>query len=688
MLDLTSITAAEAEIRIEKLRTLIHDYNRRYYDEDNPLVSDAEYDQLLRELEALEAAYPLFQDASSPTQVVGGTVRSDFSKVTHAVPMQSLQDYFSQTEVVSFLNRVRELLQDEDKSTVNPSFVVEQKIDGVSVSLEYRNGIYFQGLTRGDGLEGEDITENLRTLKDIPNQLQEAIPRLIVRGEVYMPFASFERLNERQSREGLRLFANPRNAASGSLRQLDPTVTASRYLSLFIFNIQLIEGKQFTSHLEGLEWLATQGFPTIPLVRTYTGDADIWQAILDIENERNQLPYGIDGAVIKVDSLFDRELLGQTSKVPRWAGAFKYAAERQQTRVEDIVIQVGRTGVLTPLAILTPVLIDGSTVSRATLHNEDYIAAKDIRVGDLVWVEKAGDIIPSIISVDETERPEGSKPYKMPSHCPSCGSEVTRESGEAAVRCTSPDCPAQLFRHLVHFTSRDAMNIIGFGESKVQLFLDEKLISGIADIYQLHEKREQLLNLPLFGEKSVNNLLAAIEDSKGNSLERLIHALGIRHIGINGARVLAEHYPDLKSVMQASPSELAEIADFGDITAKSIHQFFQLDHVKKLIEDLAALGLNMQSSIYKTDGGSEELRELPLTGKTLVITGTLPSLKRKEAQDMAREAGAKVVNSVSQKTDFVLYGEKAGRKLDDAKELGIELLTEEDFLKLIQNMEK
>lgn len=689
----------QASARIDELRKTLAHHDHLYYDLDDPQISDFDYDRLLRELEELEQAFPQFANAQSPAVRVGGTARSDFAKVRHDVAMQSLQDYFSKEEVMSFLKRVRQGLataaaeasDDSDipdyaKNVEATPFVVENKIDGLSVSLEYRDGVYTRGSTRGDGVIGENITENLRTLAGVPEKLVDPIPFLEVRGEVYMSYDAFKRLNAEQTAAGGKLFANPRNAAAGSLRQLDPAVTAARDLSLFIFNIQQIQGKDFTGHAEGLDWLASQGFPVVPDHRICHTDAEVWAAIEAISAERSELSFGIDGAVIKVDSLAARDYLGVNTKVPRWAGAYKYPPEQQKTVLLDIKVGVGRTGILTPQAILEPVLVAGTTVSRATLHNEDYIAEKDIRIGDTVIIEKAGDIIPSVVGVDLSKRDPSSLPFKMPTTCPSCGSPVTREEGEAAIRCNAPDCPEQLYRHILNFVSRDAMNIMGLGEANLQLFMDHGLVHSIADIYSLEDKREELLKLPLLKERSVTKLLNAIEASKSNDLSRLIYGLGIRHIGVSAARTLAESFADIDALMSASEEELRALPDFGEVTANSVHQFFAMPHVHELIEALRARGVNLKGEVVpgsEGEAGGGAGAELPLAGKTIVITGTLPSLSRNEASDLARKAGAKVTGSVSKKTDFLLVGENAGSKLDKANALGIAVLDEATFLQML-----
>lgn len=663
----------QAKQRVEELQAEIRKHNDLYYNQDAPIISDYTYDQLLRELEELELSFPELQTADSPSIQVGGTAASSFSKVRHEVQMQSLQDYFSREELLGFVATTRENLHSA------PEFMVEAKIDGLSVSLEYVDGKFVRGSTRGDSWEGEDITQNLLTIQQLPTELPDSVEYLEVRGEVYMSYAAFETLNQLQEERGGRLFANPRNAAAGSLRQLDPSITAERNLTLLVFNIQQIRGKNLDNHLSALEWLSTQGFPVVPHFGPFQSAEDIWQAVEHIGNNRESLEFGIDGAVVKVNSFAQREELGQTSKVPRWAGAYKYPPEQSKTKILDIAIQVGRTGILAPLAILEPVFVDGSTISRATLHNEDYIQKLDVRIGDVAVVEKAGDIIPAVVSVDKSLRDASSTPFRMPANCPSCGSPVSRAEGEAAIRCTAPDCPAQLMRHLEHFVSRDAMNIFGLGPANLRTFMDVGLITGISDIYRLKNHREQLIQLPGFKERSIDNILSAIEDSKNNALERLIYALGIPLIGSSTARVLAASFADLDELAEATAEQLTNLPDIGLITAQGVVDFFALEDTQNLLNELKELGLNFRGNLaeepLKKDG--------PLSGKTVVITGTLPGLKRSDAEQLILAAGGKTAGSVSKKTDYLLYGEKAGSKLEKAQSLGISLLTEEELLQLL-----
>lgn len=657
--------------QIEELRKKIRYHNERYYDMDSPEISDPEYDRLLRQLEELEAQYPIFADPDSPTQKVGGRAKEDFKKVTHRYPMQSLMDVFSEEELRSFLCKVMEQLPDAE-------FVVERKIDGLSVALEYENGLLVRASTRGDGLVGEDVTENVRTIKSAPPMLKEPVSFMEVRGEIYMPNSAFLALNERQEDQDEKVFANPRNAAAGSLRQLDSTITASRGLELFVFNIQGIEGRRFETHSETLEWLGRNGFTASPSFRICKTEDEIWQAVEQIASVRGILDYGIDGAVVKVNSLEARELLGTTSKVPKWAVAYKYPPEQQETRIEQILIQVGRTGKLTPLAKLTPVRIAGSMIARATLHNEDFIAEKDIREGDAVLVQKAGDIIPEVVQVLLDKRPSSSVPFAMPTHCPICDAPVVREDGEAASRCTGAECPAQLLRHLIHFVSKEAMNIEGLGPSILETLLEKGLINGVAQIYTLSEKREELAQLEGFREKSIQNLLRSIENSKMNSLEHLITGLGIRNIGVRAATILANHFESMDDLMNANCMDLVTLPEFGDISANAVVSFFAQEQTRHLIYQLKEAGVQMTSS------AKDRIQSNRFEGKTFVLTGTLPTMTRDEATAVILSHQGKVAGSVSKKTSYVVAGEEAGSKLDKAMELGVPVLSEEEFRKLTE----
>jgi DNA ligase (NAD+) len=658
--------------QIEALREKIRYHNERYYDLDSPEISDSEYDRLLQELEELEAQYPIFADPDSPTQRVGGKAKEDFKKVSHHYPMQSLMDVFSEEELRAFLCKVMEQLPDAE-------FVVERKIDGLSVALEYKAGLLVRASTRGDGLIGEDVTDNVRTIRSVPSILKDQVPFMEVRGEIYMPNSAFLALNERQEDLDEKVFANPRNAAAGSLRQLDSTITASRGLELFVFNIQGIEGRRFETHSETLEWLDRNGFTASPSFRKCRTADEIWQAVEEIGAIRGTLDYGIDGAVVKVDSLEARERLGTTSKVPKWAVAYKYPPEQQETRIEQILIQVGRTGKLTPLAKLIPVRIAGSMIARATLHNEDFIAEKDIREGDAVMVQKAGDIIPEVVRVLIDKRPSSCVPFVMPSRCPICDAPVVREEGEAASRCTGAECPAQLLRHLVHFVSKEAMNIEGLGPSILETLLDSGLINGIAQIYTLSEKPEELAKLEGFREKSIQNLLRSIENSKTNSLERLITGLGIRNIGVRAATILANRFESMEDLMNASSMDLVTLPEFGDISADAVVSFFEQEQTRHLIRQLKEAGVQMTSS------AKDRIQSNRFEGKTFVLTGTLPTMTREQATAMILSHQGKVSGSVSKKTGYVVAGEEAGSKLDKALELGVAVLSEEEFRKLTED---
>ncbi len=679
---MTEYSAADL-LRIEALRSEIRKHAHRYYDLDQPSIDDSAYDLLMQELKDLEAKYPDLITEDSPTQVVGGSVRSDMTKVLHAVPMNSLQDFFTKEEVLAFILRIQNQL-DAIGQLADAKFTVEQKIDGLSVAIEYIDGKLHRAATRGDGFEGEDVTANILTLNDVPAVLNEAVPRLIVRGEVFMTDSSFEALNQEAREQGTKEFANPRNAAAGSLRQLDPEITRSRQLSLFVFNIQLVEGIEIQSHMEGLEWLKSLGLPIVSSVtrEALTNADEVWQAIEAIEAERKLLAYGIDGAVVKLDTLALRDYLGETSKMPRWACAFKYKAEQVETLIEDIIVQVGRSGKVTPLALLEPVHVQGSTVGRATLHNEDYIKDKDIRIGDTVWIEKAGDIIPAVVRVNLEKRDASAVPYEMPTHCPVCGSDLLREAGEAATYCTGTACPAQLLQRLVHFASKNCMDIRGLGEGVVKRLIEAKLLTSIADIYRLDQKEDELLGLAGFKEKSVTNLLTAIHTSKENPLFRLLAGLGIKHVGVGAARALASHFTSLEAIGEASIDELTTVEDFGLATATAVFEFFQNDMNKNLMHELSTLGVNTRSEEKAVLSPSS-----PFTAKTVVVTGSFTDMNRKEVTERLIALGAKVQSSVSAKTDLVIYGEKAGSKLTKALELSVETMDEEAFLLELRALE-
>ncbi|MBR5155065.1 MAG: NAD-dependent DNA ligase LigA [Clostridia bacterium] len=651
---------------ILSLRKTLEEHNYNYYVMDNPTISDFEYDAIMQRLIKLEEENPQFSDENSPTKRVGGVALSEFEQVRHSIPMQSLGDVFSYDELMEFDQRVRQGLNGE-----TPEYIVEMKIDGLSVSLEYENGRFIQGSTRGDGAVGENITENLKTIKSIPLNIDD-VSRLEVRGEVYMPRKSFELVNEEKRINGEALFANPRNAAAGSLRQLDSKITAKRKLDVFIFNIQDMKEGFANTHSEGLEKLKKLGFKVSPKRIVVSSIEEAYLEILKIGEERAELPFDIDGAVVKVNSLRQREVLGTTSKVPKWAIAYKFPAEQQETLLEDIIVQVGRTGAITPNAVLTPVKVSGSTVSRATLHNEDFIKAKDIRIGDRVLIQKAGDIIPEVVSVLKEKRTGAEKIYKMPTHCPACGEELFREEGEAALRCLSSNCPAQRLRSIIHFASRGAMDIEGLGEAVVEQLIDAELIKTPADLFYL--KKEDLVPLERFAEKSAQNLIDAIEKAKKNPLDKLLCGFGIRLIGARGAKAIAAYFGDIDSIMSASAEEVSQIDDVGEKMAESLVHYFSEPETKELIEKMKAAGVNMVAEKSVSDGVFE--------GKTFVLTGTLPTLKRAKAQKMIEDNGGKVSGSVSKKTDFVVAGTEAGSKLDKAESLGIKIISEEEFLKM------
>ena len=657
--------------------------NDAYYNHDQSEVSDFVYDQLLHELEELEQEHPEWQEIDSPTIKVGGKASEVFSKVNHDVKMESLQDFFSVEDIDSFVRRTQRELSYEAE------FVVEEKIDGLSVSLEYEKGIFVRGATRGDGLVGEDVTLNLLEISDVPRVMLHDKPgRLVVRGEIYMTKSAFIRLNEIQEKNGVKLFANPRNAAAGSLRQLDPKITANRDLSLFCFNIQLVEGMEFSTHQETLKFLARNGFKIIDLEKVARTTEEIDNLIIEIEERRSRLDYGIDGAVIKLNSLKDREKLGSTSKYPRWAAAYKYPPEQVETKLLDIQVNVGRSGKLTPLAILNPVVVDGSTVSKATLHNEDYIAEKDIRIGDMVKVQKAGDVIPEISTVVFDKRPINTEKFMMPLTCPVCGADAVRKTGETARICVNEDCPAKLKRKLEHFVSRNCMYIDGLGEKNIELFLDLGLINDLADIYLLKNHRDDLLKLPGYGEKSIDKLLEAIESSKNNTMENFLAALGIQFIGANTASLIAEVVPDIDTLMMMTAANLEDIPGVGQASANAIVEYFSNPINLELIEKFRSLGLNFKSYSYKDQASREAESELPWTGLKAVVTGTLENYKRQEAELKLKELGAQVLSSISKNVNFLLAGENAGSKLDKALNLDIKIINENEFIEALNKPEK
>ena len=648
-----------------ELRERIEYHSNKYYTEDAPEISDFEYDILYRKLEDIEKIFPELADENSPTSKVGGVIYNTFAPVVHAVALESLHDSFSEDELRDFDRKVRAVVY-------NPEYVVEPKIDGLSVALEYENGVFIRGATRGDGTTGEDVTENIRTIKTVPKKLKEAVPHLIVRGEVYMSDENFEKLCERQELLEEKIFKNPRNAAAGSLRQKDSKVTATRELDIFIFNVQEISGINLSNHDESLKYLKKLGFTVSPAYKKFDNIEEIISFVRELGNNRGEMKFPIDGAVIKVNKFAERDELGSTAKFPRWAEAYKYPPEEKETEVLSVEINVGRTGVLTPTAIFEHILLSGSTVARATLHNQDFITEKDIRIGSKVIVRKAGEIIPEVVSV--ISNPKNSEKYFLPQNCPSCLEKVLRIEGEAATRCTNPQCPAQLSRNIIHFASRDAMDIDGLGPAIVEQLIEEKLISSPADLYLL--EAEQLGELERFGQKSTENLMNALEKSKQNNLDKLIFALGIPHIGAKAAKLLCEVFSSVEAIMKASVEEMSQIDGFGEIMAKEVSLFFQKDSVKELVERFKNYGLNMEMEVAE--------KGTALSGFTFVITGTLPNMGRKEAADLIEKAGGKVSSSVSKKTSYVLAGEEAGSKLEKANTLGVAVITEQELLDLIK----
>ncbi len=652
--------------RLHELTAELKYHSEQYYVNDAPVISDYEYDMLLRELVSLEEKYPDEKEPDSPTSRVGGKALDAFASGTHAVPLESLQDAFSFDEVVDFDSKVLA------KAEAEAEYVAELKIDGLSVALEYENGIFVRGLTRGDGITGEDVTENLKTIRDIPLKLTSP-ENVIVRGEVYMPRAVWQSLNEKREAAGEALFANPRNAAAGSLRQLDSKITASRKLSIFVFNLQKSE-KEFKTHSETLEWLKTLGFTVSPHYKTVSDINGAIEAIKNYGEMRKDLPFDIDGAVIKVNDLSLRKQLGSTAKTPRWAIAFKYPPEEKETVLRSIEINVGRTGILTPLAILEPVFISGSLVSKATLHNKDFIKEKDIRIGDTVKIRKAGDIIPEIVSVIKEKRTNESAEFEMPTVCPSCGSTVFYDEKEVAVRCENASCPAQAVRNIIHFASKDAMDIDGLGSALCEKLYSEGIIKGISDIYRIN--KEEIAALEGLGEKSAENLLSSIEKTKENCLSRLLFGLGIPEVGSKTAKIIAARFLTLDNIAKATEDELMTVDDIGPRTAESIVNFFSLSKNAELIDMLKEYGLNTEYKGAVSDN--------KLAGITFVITGTLPTMSRNEATELIESMGGKVSGSVSKKTGMVLAGEDAGSKLQKAKELGIKIIAENDLLELIK----
>lgn len=652
------------EQKINELRDTLRYHSDRYYNDDAPEIEDYEYDLMMRELKKLEEEYPQFDTIDSPTKRVGGKADNSFESVVHTVRMESLQDAFSKEEILDFDRRVSDVVS-------NSNYVVEPKIDGLSVSLEYVNGEFSRGSTRGDGNVGEDVSGNLRVIHNIPLKLKKNIPFIEVRGEVYMPKKSFDKVVDRQLLNGEKPFKNPRNAAAGSLRQKDSSVTATRGLDIFIFNIQQIEGVELNSHKESLDFLKELGFNTVPFYHRVNSIEAAFEKIENIGEMRGELEFDIDGAVIKVDDFDQRELLGSTAKYPKWAVAFKYPPEEKQTKLIDIEIAVGRTGVLTPTAVLDSVHLAGTTVSRATLHNQDFINEKGVNIGDIVTVRKAGDIIPEVLCVNE-KNSDGN--FVFPTVCPSCGEKVVRENDEAAIRCINPECPAQLLRNLIHFCSRDAMDIEGLGPSIIETFVNEGMIKKVTDIF--HLDKEKIALLEGFKETSANNIVSSVEKSKDNDLGKLIFAFGIRHIGAKAAKLLSDHFKNIDNIMNATKEDILSIDGYGDIMAESVFDYFNNESVKEMIDELKAVNMNMESQTVIEDNRFE--------GMTFVLTGTLPTYKRSEAAKIIESFGGKTSSSVSKKTSYVLSGEASGSKLDKANQLGIPVIDEAQFIEMIK----
>lgn len=655
----------QAQKRVEELRAVIEKNNRLYYDQDAPELEDYQYDALTRELRELEAAFPQLVSETSPTQHVGGTASSRFAKVTHAVKMESLLDAFSYEELRDFDRRVRD-------AGIQPEYVVEIKIDGLSCSLEYENGTLVRASTRGDGLVGEDVTANVMAIRRVPKQLKDAPEYLEVRGEVYMPHQAFQKLCAEQELQGAAPFKNPRNAAAGSLRQKDAKVTAGRGLSIFVFNVQQIRGKTLSSHAESLDYLKSLGLPVSPRYHVVRDIEDAIQEIEQIGQNRAKLDFDMDGAVIKVNAFDQRGLLGSTNKFPRWAIAFKYPPEVKETTLRSIEVAVGRTGVLTPTACFDPVFLAGTTVGRATLHNEDFIRQLGLCIGDTIQVRKAGDIIPEVIAV--TAHARDAQPYQMPAVCPSCGAPVVHLEDEAALRCVNPECPAQALRNIIHFASRDAMDIDGLGTAVATQLVSKGMVHSAADLYTL--TLEQLLTLDKFKEKSATNLLQAIQHSKQNNLDKLLFGFGIRNIGDKAAALLAEHFGSMQSIREATAEQIGEIDGFGGVMAQSVLEFFAKEGTADLVHRLADCGVNMQ---WKGEPKGDKL-----AGKTLVVTGTLETLSRSEAEALIVKNGGKASGSVSKKTSYVVAGAAAGSKLTKAQALGVPVLTEQEFLAMLE----
>ena len=658
------------ENRINELIDLINYHNEKYYNQDEPEITDFEYDNLMKELIRLEEENPELKRVDSPSSRVGGKALDKFTQITHKIPMLSLSNAYSAQDLRDFDKRVRDI------NNNGVEYVVEFKIDGLSVGLNYNDGVFDKGATRGNGVVGEDITENLKTVKSIPLNINQD-NEVVVRGEVYISKENFENINKSQEEQGLQLFANPRNLAAGTLRQLDSKLTAKRPLDIFVFNLEYIEGMEFESHSQSLEYLHKLGFKVSPNYKVCNSIDEVIEHIEYWTKNRDSLEFDIDGMVIKVNNLKQRENMGYTAKSPRWAIAYKFPAEQKKTKLIDIIVEVGRTGTITPTAILEPVRLAGTTVSRATLHNEDYITEKDIRIGDTVLVQKAGDIIPQVVEVIKEERTGNEIEFKLPDKCPVCSEPTVRLEGEAAVKCINISCPAQIRRGIIHFVSRDAMNIDGLGESIITLLLEKELIKDVADLYYI--KKEDVVGLERMGEKSATNLINSIEKSKSNELYRLINGLGIKYIGVKGAKVLAKSFNNIDEIINADINRLINLEEFGEIMANSVVQFFREERNLNVIEKLKQAGVNTEN-ITDEDDSIEKIFE----GMKIVLTGTLPTLKRNDAKEMIESRGGKATSSVSKSTTFVLAGEEAGSKLTKANELGIKVIDEEKFLELIK----
>ena len=659
----------DIKTRMDELIDQINYHSNKYYNDDAPEISDYEYDNLMKELIKIEEENPQIKRADSPSSRVGGKPLDKFTQITHKIPMLSLSNAYSDKDLKDFDKRVRELADD------SVEYVVEFKIDGLSVGLTYKNGVFEKGATRGNGVVGEDITENLRTVKTIPLKINDT-EEVVVRGEVYISKQNFEKINELQEEQGLQLFANPRNLAAGTLRQLDSKLTAKRPLDIFIFNLEYIENTNLKSHSESLEYLKNLGFKVSTDYKVCSNIEGVIEHIEYWTENRSKLPFEIDGMVIKVNDLQQRDIMGYTAKSPRWAIAYKFPAEQKKTKLIDIIVEVGRTGTITPTAILEPVRLAGTTVSRATLHNEDYINEKDIKIGDTVLVQKAGDIIPQVVQVVKDDRDGNEIEFKFPDKCPVCSEPTVRLEGEAAVKCINISCPAQIRRGIIHFASRDAMNIEGLGESIVGLLLDNNIIKDIADLYYI--KKEDVINLERMGEKSAENLIKAIEKSKQNELYRLINGLGIKYIGVKGAKVLAKKFDSLDEIINADSVQLTNLEEFGDIMANSVVEFFKEEKNMTVINKLKEAGVNTES-IKNKDESIVNIFE----GMKIVLTGTLPTLKRNDAKEMIEARGGKATSSVSKSTTFVLAGEEAGSKLTKANELGVKVIDEAKFLDIL-----